>query len=140
MPLPALSLAVVGVKHPNRDKSRSNRLFEIRLCSPGDPIELRPEPKNLVDPRAVAVFSDRGTQLGYITAERAPRIGALIKEGVEIRAVFQVQTPFGCWIRATFDGSEPVVDVHAQVVKSMAPVGDGADPDPGFYPDPVWDD
>lgn len=137
-PIPAMSLAVVGVQYLNVDGS--NRRFEIELLAPGDPVDLVPEPTNKKDPRAIAVFGRDAGQLGYITAERAPRIGALIKEGAEIRAVFQVQTPFGCWIRATFDGSEPVVDMNAVAVKPMAAVGDGADPDPAFEPDPVWDD
>jgi hypothetical protein len=47
-----LSLAVVGIDFPNPDKSRSNRRFEIALCRPGDPVELRPEPKNPADPRS----------------------------------------------------------------------------------------
>ncbi|MBG6118788.1 hypothetical protein IWY39_002592 [Sphingobium sp. JAI105] len=38
-PLPAILLAVVGVKHPNRDGG--NRRSEILLCKPGDPIELQ---------------------------------------------------------------------------------------------------
>lgn len=44
----------------------------MMLCEPGDPIELCREPKNKHDKHAVAVFTDRGTQLGYLTAERAP--------------------------------------------------------------------
>jgi len=33
---------------------------------------LRLEPTNLVDDNAVTIFSDRGTQLGYVSAKRAP--------------------------------------------------------------------
>ncbi len=102
---PALSLAVVGAAHRNRDGS--NRQFEIRLCSAGEAVELVPEPKNPFDPHAVAVKSARGVQIGYLTAERAPRIGALIRQGREVRAVFARATPFGCWIRAAFDGEDP---------------------------------
>ena len=39
-----LTLAVVGIGYANADKS--NRRFEIELCAPGDPIDLRREPKN----------------------------------------------------------------------------------------------
>lgn len=132
-----MSLAVVGVAYPNADGS--NRRFEIELVAPGEPIDLVPEPKNKKDPRAIAVFARGGGQLGYLTAERCGRIGALMRDGVDIRTVFQVQTAWGCWIRATFDGSEPVVDLHAVAVKPQDTVA-GTDPDPGFYPDPQWED
>lgn len=138
MALPAMSLAVVGVQYPNKDKS--NRQFEIAICKPGDRIELRPEPKNIADEKAVAVYSERGVQIGYLTAERCGRIGSLMRDGVDIRTVFQVQTPWGCWVRATFDGTEPVVDLHARPMKPQVPAGEGVDPDSDFYPDPEWED
>lgn len=125
-----LSLAVVGVDFANRDKSKSNRRFEIALCAPGEPVELRPEPKNPADPRAVAVFSVRGMQLGYLTAERCGRIGALIREGREVNAVFQAEARHGAWIRVAFDGEVPVVPI-------AAPAAAG---EPEFYPDEVWPD
>lgn len=108
VPLPALSLAVVGAQYPNKKKSPARR-FEIEICRPGEPIELRPEPKNPADPRAVAVYSCRGIQLGYLTAERAPWIGKLIGEGREVRAIYQRKTQSGAIIRAAFDGEEPVL-------------------------------
>jgi hypothetical protein len=43
-PLPAMSLAVVGVRTPT-DKTKSNRRFEIKLCTPGSR-RAAPEPKN----------------------------------------------------------------------------------------------
>lgn len=138
MALPAMSLAVVGVQYPNKDKS--NRQFEIAVCKPGERIELRPEPKNIADENAVAVYSERGVQIGYLTAERCGRIGSLLRDGVEIRTVFQVQTPWGCWIRATFDGTEPIVDLNARPMKQQVPAGEGVDPDSDFYPDPEWED
>lgn len=138
MALPAMSLAVVGVQYPNKDKS--NRQFEIAVCKPGERIELRPEPKNIADENAVAVYSERGVQIGYLTAERCGRIGSLLRDGVDIRTVFQVQTPWGCWIRATFDGSEPIVDFNARPMKPQMPAGEGVDPDSDFYPDPEWED
>lgn len=129
-PLPAVSLAVVGADHPNAD--RSNRRFEIKLCKPGEPVELRPEPKNRFDPRAVAVLSCRGIQLGYLTAERCGRIGQLIREGRELQAVFQAETNFGAWIRLAFDGERP------QLPEQSSDLEDGQAPD--FYPDDVWPD
>lgn len=53
-----LTLAVVGIHFPNRDGG--NRRFELLQCDPGDPIELRPEPRNPHDRFAVAVLNERG--------------------------------------------------------------------------------
>jgi HIRAN domain. len=133
--IPSLSLAVVGVRHANADRAKSNRRFEILLCKPGDLVELRPEPHNRHDSRAVAVFSERGVQIGYLTAERCGRIGALMREGREVRAIFQAEASFGAWIRAAFDGDDPVLPPSA----STLPLETGmAEPD--FYPDDEWPD
>ena len=116
---PAMSLAVVGTPF---DPQRG---FEVRLCRPGDPIELRPEPKNKHDANAVAVLSERGVQIGYLTAERAPYIGKIIRQGREVEAVFQAVTPFGAWLRVAFDGEQPVLPIE---------------PEGGWFPDEVWDE
>ena len=71
-----MTLAVVGIDFPNEDKARSNRRFELLASTVGDPVSLRPEPRNRHDPHAVAVFSSRDVQVGYLSAERAPLIGA----------------------------------------------------------------
>jgi len=102
-----ISLAVVGAQHPNADGS--DRRFELALCSPGEPVDLRPEPRNKVDARAVAIFSCRGQQIGYLTAERCGHIGAIIGAGREWRAAYQARADFGAWIRIAFDGAEPVL-------------------------------
>lgn len=104
-----LSLAVVGINFANRDKGKSNRRFEMRLCSPGEPVELRLEPKNPADPNAVAVFSARGVQLGYLTAERAPWIGGKIRNGEPIEAVFQEPSASAAWIRVKIGGGAPTL-------------------------------
>lgn len=106
MPLPSLSLAVVGADFPNR--KGPGRRFEIALCKPGEPVDLRPEPSNPADPYAIAVFSKRGVQLGYLTAERCARIGRIM-ESHEVRAVFQMPASYGAVIRAAFDGEEPIL-------------------------------
>lgn len=136
--LPAMSLAVVGADHANRDGS--DRRFEILLCKPGEAVELRPEPRNRHDNRAVAVFSARGVQLGYLTAERCGRIGSLIGAGIEIRAVFQKQTPFGAWIRVAFNGEEPAVTLEEPEGNAVREQRGAFDHDTGFFPDPVWDE
>ena len=124
----ALSLAVVGADHPN--KRGPGRRFELNICRPGEPIELRPEPKNPKDENAVAVYSARGIQLGYITAERAPWIGGMLKQGREVRAIFQRQTGFGAWIRVAFDGEAPMLP-HPKAVDQDYDVY--FDPDPGRW-------
>lgn len=127
-PLPAMTLAVVGAPFLNKDGS--NRRFELRQCMPGEPVELRPEPKNKHDDRAVAVFSARGIQIGYLTAERCGRIGALIRQGREVQAIFQAETDFGAWLRVAFDGEEPVVVRQ----RARLPV----EPEGGWFPDQIW--
>lgn len=119
-----LSLAVVGIAYPN--ESGVTRRFELSLCSPGDPVELRPEPKNKHDDNAVAVFSERGVQIGYLTAERAPWIGGKIRAGEAVVAIFQGLTETAAFIRVRFDGERPTLPTPRP----------GADQDPDFYADP----
>lgn len=107
MPLPQLSLAVVGIDFPN--KRGPGRRFVVGLLAPGDPVELRPEPNNKHDPRAVAVFSAEGVQLGYLTAERCGRIGQLLARGHDVAAVFQRLDRSAAIIRVAFDGDVPVL-------------------------------
>lgn len=135
MNYPELSLAVVGIDFPNSDKAKSNRRFEMRLCVPGEPVELRLEPKNKHDEHAIAVFSSRGVQLGYVTAERAPWIGAKIKAGMPLRAVFQGETATAAIIRVRFDGDEPTLP-ERPAASARPPGGADQDPDDGFFPDP----
>lgn len=99
-----MSLAVVGADYPN--KSGPTRRFEIALCQPGEPVELRPEPKNPADRHAIAVYSARGIQIGYIRAERAPLILLAIGRSA-VSAIFQSIDPWGATIRVHLDGSEP---------------------------------
>ena len=118
---------VVGAAHPNRNGS--NRRFEILLCPPGEPVVLTPEPKNPVDPRAVAVFSARGVQIGYLTAERAAWIGGMIRQGVPVEATFQQATATGAVIRVGIDGAVPTLPPQRG---PAAPTEEGGD---GFWPD-----
>lgn len=104
-----LSLAVVGIDYANSDEAKSNRRFEIALLEPGDPVELRREPKNPHDSNAVAVFSPSGIQIGYLTAERAPWIGGRMDAGEPVTAVFQEARPDVAWIRARFGREAPTL-------------------------------
>ncbi|WP_242183034.1 HIRAN domain-containing protein [Sphingomonas sp. CARO-RG-8B-R24-01] len=108
-----LSLAVVGIDYANADKAKSNRRFELLQCEPGDPVELRREPKNPHDPNAVAVFSERGIQVGYLTAERAPWIGGKIAAGEEAVAIFQALGGGAATIRIRFGGGIPTLPTAA---------------------------
>lgn len=127
MPLQQLSLAVVGIDFPN--KRGPTRRFELAICQPGEPVELRPEPRNPADPNAVAVYSCRGIQLGYISAERAPRIGRIIRQGNDVIAVFQEAGRWGAVVRVAFDGDNPTLPILRK----------SDDPEPDWYPDETYD-
>lgn len=115
-----LSLAVVGIDYANADKAKSNRRFELLQCEPGDPVELRREPKNAHDPHAVAVFSERGIQVGYLTAERAPWIGGKIAAGEETVAIFQGLAGGAATIRIRFGGGEPTLPATASQTPTIS--------------------
>jgi hypothetical protein len=111
MAIDQLSLAVVGARYPNpRRKGRptGDRQMEILLCAPGDPVVLEPEPDNPHDRHAIAVYSERGVQMGYIVADRTLFIRRAWEQGRAIRAIFQAASDGGCWIRVAFDG-EPAL-------------------------------
>ena len=127
-----LSLAIVGIPYPN--KKGPARRFETELCRSGEPVELRLDPKNKKDPHAVAVYSCRDVQLGFLTAERAPWIGGMIRQGREITAVFQGLAGNVAWVRVAFDGAEPTLPEQSESSAGEEP---GAD---GFWPDEVWEE
>lgn len=128
-----LSLAVVGLDFLNDDAARSNRRFEVALCRPGDPVTLRREPMNRADPRAVAVYSERGVQIGYLTAERCGLIGNRLDAGARAQAVFQEARKGAAIIRVRMGEGAPQLP-PPRPVASAAPA-------PDFYPDlegPAW--
>lgn len=135
MSFPPISLPVVGADYPNKGKSPTRR-FEIALCAPGDPLELRPEPENPADEHAVAVYSERGVQLGYISSQRAVRVAQLIRQGHTITAIFQEATRFGAFARVSFDGTVPDLPLPAPAIEQP---GAGIDAEPGWYPDETYD-
>ena len=130
-----LSLHVVGVGFDN--KSGPSRRFEIEMCKPGEPVELRPEPKNPADRNAIAVYSARGIQIGYLRAERAPFIGAAMRRSI-VQAIFQKTEPWGATIRAHLDGTEPVLPEPADSRANDWPPPGSEDPD--WWPDEEWPD
>jgi hypothetical protein len=128
-----LSLHVVGADYPNAD--RSNRRFEILLCVPGESVKLVPEPRNPADQNAIRVLSSRNVQIGYLTADRAPWIGGMLRNGREIEAIFQSATPGGAAIRLAFDGESPI----------LPSAGEAGSPPPeyasvDFWPDEIYPD
>lgn len=118
-----LSLNIVGVDHLNKDKS--NRRFEILLCRPGEPVDLIPEPKNPVDPQAVAVFSCRGVQIGYVKAVQAQLIRTYMARGRITDVIFQSAAPWGAVVRVGMDGEGAI----------LPPPPESYHPEPDFYPD-----
>jgi len=133
-----LSLAVVGADHPN--KSGPARRFEIAMCIPGERVDLVPEPKNPKDPRAIAVMSERGIQIGYVRAERCQLVHTYMRRGPVI-AVFQQAEPWGATIRVSFGGEAPelpdVVDRRRPERDSLDQRDDSAD---DWWPDEIWPD
>ena len=137
MAFPALTLVVKGADHPNlkpRIRGAINRRFEIEMCRPGEPVHLELEPENPVDPAAIRIMSERGIQLGYVSAERNGLVGARMRAGADIRAVFQQATKEGALIRIGFDGEPP--DLPPPVARNASQPPD----DEHLYSDPVWPD
>lgn len=130
-----LSIAVVGADYPNR--RGPGRRFEIAMCKPGEPVELRLEPNNPADPRAIAVFTARGIQIGYVRAERAQLIGSAIKRGT-VSAIFQKREQWGATLRIALDGSEPVLPEPTDSRANDWPPP-GSD-DAEWWPDDVYPD
>lgn len=124
------SLAIVGLPYPN--KRGVDRRFEAQMCVPGEAVELRPEPSNKHDRWAVAAFSSRGVQFGYVSAEKAQWIGGMIREGRELTVLFQGLHQNTAWVRVAFDGEIPDLPVQ----RPAPPTPDES----GFYADPVYED
>ncbi|GLV21967.1 hypothetical protein TomMM35A_18200 [Sphingobium sp. TomMM35A] len=128
-----LSLAVVGVGFDN--KTGPARRFEIEMCEPGEPVELRPEPKNPADRNAIAVYSARGIQIGYVRAERAPLIGTAMRRGV-VEAIFQDSEQWGATIRVHLDGTTPTLPAKGSSYEEEEHSALADDQD--WWPDEEW--
>lgn len=77
-------LRLVGERYDN--PNGTSRQDELAQCSIGEAVTLQREPDNPVDPGAVAVYSCRGVQLGYVGADRAAWIRGKIDRGYDIEA------------------------------------------------------
>lgn len=108
------------------------------MCTPGEPVSLVPEPTNKADPAAIAVYSARGIQIGYLSADRCVWIGGKMRQGQDIRAIFQEGSHTGAVIRANLDGNDPTLPTLTRQVAHDAdgrsPAGT-SDPESGFWPD-----
>ena len=113
VPLDQLTMAVVGARFDNRRRKgqpTGNRQTEILLCEPGEPVELRLEPTNPADKNAIAAYSARGVQLGYLSADKTAIVHKAREEARLPRVIFQEATPWGCWIRVGL-GVDPTLPV-----------------------------
>lgn len=128
MAIEALSLSVVGAAYPNVDGS--SRKFEIMLCERGEPVTLRPEPKNKYDEHAIAVLSARDVQIGYIASERAVYVAQLLRAGHTLHALFQGATDWGAFVRI---GIDHLPELPPQAVAASS--SDFGQHDGGFWPD-----
>lgn len=131
-----LTLAVVGIDHLNGDKARTNRRSELMLLPVGVEMELRLEPKNRADPHAVAVYSPSGLQVGYLTAERAPWIGAKIRNGEIVIAIFQGIEGAAGYLRVAIGGQQPTLPVVSEMQTAATVSQFDEANDDGFWPDP----
>ncbi len=127
-----LSVAVVGAAFPNKDGG--NRRTEIAFCDRGEALRLVPEPKNPHDEHAIAVFSLRDFQIGYVASERAVYLKTLMRAGHILTAAFQEVTPFGAVARIGIDGAPELPPVTR---RPPGPKYDWEAGSEGFWPDYV---
>ena len=102
----------------------------------GEPVALRREPKNPHDANAVAVFSARDVQVGYVSAERAPLIGRRMQQEDHV-VVFQALVGSMGYVRIRFGGGAPTLPdlVEGELAARSRVRAAPFDPD-AFYPDP----
>lgn len=133
MPAAEISLSVAGAQNATigkRGKPGPNRMFEILVSQPGEPVELRPEPDNPADANAIAIYSSRGIQIGYVAADRTLLIHRAWRDAREVRAMFQRATGDGAIIRVNMEGAEPHLPLPPDPV---------VEPDDNGWPDPADD-
>lgn len=78
-PFRTYTVGIVGESHKNPDGS--SRQAEIRRCREGERVQLLAEPHNAYDPLAVAVISQRGTCIGYISRDHNEWITQKLADG-----------------------------------------------------------
>jgi hypothetical protein len=126
-----LSIKVVGANHPNANGG--NRRSEIAFCDPGEPLDLRPEPKHPKDEHAIAVFSARNFQIGYVASDRAVLLGRMLRDGHTLTAIFQDVATWGAIARVGIDCA-PTLPPKSETPEEGEPTETRAAED-GFWPD-----
>jgi hypothetical protein len=109
--LSELSVKIVGANYPNSDGG--NRRSEIAFCDPGEQIGLRPEPHNPHDEHAIAAFSARGFQIGYVASDRAVLLGGFLRDGRTVSAIFQDVAVWGAIARVGVDCEPTLPPIQA---------------------------
>lgn len=111
-------LAAVGTRYANEDGS--SRQAELSRCAPGERVDLIREPTNKFDPSAVAVFSRRGVQLGYLSAGHCGWIGSKIDRGYDVRAIVErvkgshlPDAELGLVVLINMEGDDPTLNGDA---------------------------
>lgn len=107
-------LRVVGSAYPNPDGT--SRQAAIKDCWPGERVELVREPENPHDHLAVAVYSPRGVQVGYLGRDRAAWVAPKMDRGADVRAIVErvrsggpPDAPLGMVVRLNMQGHWPEV-------------------------------
>lgn len=62
------------------------RQDELLRCEPGEPVELRREPENSIDPNCISVISPRGVQIGTLGRADAATLAPALDGGRTHRA------------------------------------------------------
>ncbi len=70
---------VAGVTYDNPDGTGRQDL--IRQCRAGDRLRSRREPDNRYDPNAVAVCTESGVRIGYLSSRLAAELAPLLDRG-----------------------------------------------------------
>jgi HIRAN domain len=71
------NLNIVGESFDNPDGA--SRQLEIKRCREGESVTLRAEPENKFSDQAIAVFSCRNVQIGYIGSEHCEWVARLMR-------------------------------------------------------------
>lgn len=107
-------LPACGEWYDNEDGT--SRQAELAKCVPGDPLDLKREPDNPHDPRAVAVFTLNGIRVGYLRRDRAVWIGSKIDRGYKVQAIVErikgahlPNATLGLVMRLNMDGERPTL-------------------------------
>lgn len=105
-------LPACGEWYDNEDGT--SRQAELAKCVPGDPLDLKREPDNPHDPRAVGVYSANGIRVGFLRRDRAVWIGSKIDRGYPVRAIVErikgahlPNSTLGLVMRLNMEGETP---------------------------------